>query len=222
MENGVVSHYGLSKDPCHQPDLLHIHGSFISPNYQLTTTNLFPVFSAQKIGGGINPEIRIPAPLYWKSEPEFYSPDSYPEWVDKADKVFWRGGNTGGRVNASNWKGFHRHRLVTMLNHSNIQSAIDETGSGGGRCSAPWARVDPLCQILGERPITDSALLVSHAEKRFDVGFNAYGCVDPSTSFDCAYLDDYYRLLKPVPLKEGQRHKYLLDVDGNGFSGMCL
>lgn len=196
-----MSRYALSKSPCHQPDLLRLHGSFISPNYQLTTTYLFPLFSGQNIGGGINPEIRTPTPLYWKSETEFYSPDIYPQWSDKSDAVFWRGGNTGGRVNASNWEGFQRHRLVTMSNHSEIQRAVGGNGSGDRYCTAPWAMVDPSCQILGNGPTTGAARRASHVKERFDVGFNAYGCVDPDTSFTCGGRFRSFMLSNSIPIK---------------------
>ncbi|KAK1987330.1 hypothetical protein LZ30DRAFT_536528, partial [Colletotrichum cereale] len=218
MDGGFVSDYQQSKNPCHQPDLLHIHGSFVDPIYQLTTTDLFPLFSLQKIAS-INREIVVPWPLYWSSHAEFFAPDTDTNWSQKDDKLFWRGGNSGGRVKSSNWKGFQRHRLVTLVNATETRAVLRER-----KCDTQWAMTDGMCRYLLGLGKSEAEGILDVLERSVDIAFSAFGCSEQDPPrvdgiSGCEYLDGVYQHREFVPLRSGQKNKYLVDIDGNGFSG---
>lgn len=202
------------KSVCDHPKLLESHGSFVDPQYpELVTTELAPVFSVQKIRS-VNQEIRVPSTLYW-SEPASYFAEDFQPWDLKTSKVFWRGGNSGGRVDQFNWRRFHRHLLVAGLNSTLIEGASD------GTCPS-WALSDEICEL----PPEDRNRLAEFARQNMDVGFYAFGCVDKnftrSNKSGCDYLDENFRSLPTASLQNVQGHKYLLDVDGNGYSGKSI
>jgi hypothetical protein len=217
-QGGFVSNFQLSKNPCHQPDLLYLHGSLMSPSYTLTTQQLFPLFSVQQIAN-VNHEIRVPSTYYWNEEPLYHSADTHDagNWSLKANKLFWRGGNSGGRVYKDNWKGFQRHRFVTMTNATEIEQAEQS-----GECTLPWAMSDIMCKFV--RNGGDRHALSRFVRANTDIGFYAFGCSDqdstrPGGEMGCSYLDDHYETISSMKFSKMQSYKYLADLDGNGYSG---
>lgn len=113
MTEGYVSNYTLSTSLCHQPDLQGLHGFLVEPISIATGDKLFPMFGSSKLT--VNSEILIPAAMYIKGDARF-NPGNYVPWEEKNSSMVWRGIASGGRNKESNWKAFHRHRLVSMLN----------------------------------------------------------------------------------------------------------
>ncbi|KAE9963611.1 hypothetical protein BLS_009123 [Venturia inaequalis] len=218
MPHGFVNDFEASKDICQQPDLLYLHGSLLAPSFNLVSRQLFPLFSAQKIKG-VNPEIRIPSTLYW-TEDNRYIASQKPkpsEWSKKRENVVWRGSNTGGRVSKSNWKSFHRHRFVTMTNASNIH-AVEESGV----CHFPWAMSEIMCHFLWKRG--DRHALSRFVKAYLDIGFYAFGewpnkvCSGNVEDVGCQHLQDAYEPVPGMSMDTMQNSKYLVDIDGNGYS----
>jgi len=113
MKEGYVENYTLSTSLCHQPDLQGLHGFMIEALSISTGDTLFPMFGSSKLT--VNSEILIPAAMYYVADPRFTSEVHVP-WEEKKNMMVWRGLASGGRNKENNWKGFHRHRLVSMLN----------------------------------------------------------------------------------------------------------
>ncbi|KAL0929330.1 glycosyltransferase family 90 protein (capsular associated protein) [Colletotrichum truncatum] len=225
-----VQDYDLSKMPCHQPELLKLHGSFVAPREQLYSTDLLPLFSEQSTAH-LEHVIRTPAALDWVEDWKYHSEEDteHSQWSSKLDKAVWRGSNTGSRVTAANWKKNHRHRLVAMTSAHNIEKAAQS-----GNCS--WAMPSRMCERLQNR--MNGAALLEFCRNHVDIGFSVSNvCEDPdeeypkltedeielATTMNCSYLEVDYEYAGFIPLSQCLQYKFLVDVDGYGFSeGLLL
>lgn len=119
--DGYVSNWTHSKNVCEHPDLRNVFGTFVNPRFTSVNTTLFPLFGGCKIAG-VNNDILLPAAKYLSSEEEFAFNGTDISWSEKKDGLVWRGQATGGAHNDENWKRFHRHRFVAMLNGSFVST----------------------------------------------------------------------------------------------------
>lgn len=213
---GYVSNASLSAEFCHQPDLQGLEGIFIKPLTTAATKVLFPMFGGSKLA--TNNEILLPAPMYWNEEERFTGGDDHgPSWDNKIGPLIWRGVATGGRNNESNWKGFQRHRFVSMNNGTKLTRAEEGVEQ----------------PINFELPAT-TYNLAAQKDKRLgpwvsqwsDVGFTDLFCdpkVEPEQeNGQCIYTDKYYETVPGQKLAVQFYYKYLPDIDGNSFSGRYL
>ncbi|KAI1771072.1 glycosyltransferase family 90 protein [Hypoxylon cercidicola] len=213
---GYVSNASLSSEFCHQPDLQGLEGIFIKPLTTAATKVLFPMFGGSKLY--TNNEILLPAPMYWNDEERFTGGEDHgPSWNNKIGPLIWRGVATGGRNNESNWKGFQRHRFVSMNNGTQLARA--EEGA-----QQP---------INFELPST-TYNLAAQKDKRLgpwvsqwsDVGFIDLFCdeevLPKQEDGHCIYTDEYYKTVPSEKLAVQFSYKYLPDIDGNSFSGRYL
>lgn len=213
---GYVANSTLSAEFCHQPDLQGLEGIFIRPLTTAATKVLFPMFGGSKLA--TNNEILLPAPMYWNEEERFTGGDDHgPSWDNKIGPLIWRGVATGGRNNESNWRGFQRHRFVSMNNGTKLARA--EEGA-----EQP---------VNFELPST-TYNLAAQKDKRLgpwvsqwsDVGFTDLFCdpeVEPQEEDgQCIYTDEHYETVLGQKLAVQFYYKYLPDIDGNSFSGRYL
>ncbi|KAI0475714.1 glycosyltransferase family 90 protein [Xylariaceae sp. FL0804] len=213
---GYVSNYTLSTEFCHQPDLQGQEGIFIRPLSTSATQVLFPMFGGSKLA--TNNEILLPAPMYWNEEERFTGGGfTGPKWSRKYGPLIWRGVATGGRNNESNWKGFQRHRFVSMNNGTKLLRAE-------GALEAPinFELPDPVYGLSAQR----EGRLGEWVSEWADVGFTDLMC-DPSIELEqewghCIYTDEQYDLVLGQAMAFQFEYKYLPDVDGNSFSGRYL
>jgi hypothetical protein len=203
-EEGYISNWTASMDPCLQPHLRQLHGSFVEPVSMSSTDELIPLFGGSKLP--MNNEILIPGAMYL-TEDEFYSGGEFhgPAWHWKTTGAVWRGDASGGRAKAHTWHHFHRHRLVDMLNATTV-SVAETTGK------RPVTFEPPDTSIYSSAR-AESKELGKWLETFADVGFT-YLC-PPG---ECDYLTDYYHVVERVPMKMQYSYKFLPDVDGNSFS----
>ncbi|PLB53516.1 hypothetical protein P170DRAFT_352605 [Aspergillus steynii IBT 23096] len=209
LQDGYVSNWPRSKDPCARPELQVLHGTFIEPNAASVTQELFPLFGGSKLSVGN--EILLPSSNDWASEDVFPSRQgSELDWNLKKGTVFWRGPATGGRNREENWTGFHRHRFVSMMNASTVEQA--DMGRSYLNFRLPsYQHYRLAAGIEGELP----EYLANHT----DVAFTHLACdgVDISDPH-CSYTDDYFSLAEDVPLAKQSNHKFLADLDGDSSS----
>ncbi|PHH75592.1 hypothetical protein CDD83_4385 [Cordyceps sp. RAO-2017] len=197
---GYVQNWTAAKDPCLQPHIRQLHGTFIEPISLSSTEELIPLFGGSKLP--LNNEILIPGAMYLTKR-EFYSGgDSHgPSWVRKKDGLIWRGDGSGGRARPHNWQHFHRHRLVDMLNGTSVSLAE----AAGGRAMAfelPSGDLDPGFASVG-------AWLGTFADAAF---------VHLCPGDRCGFLEDRFAPVKELPMRKQFRYKFLPDADGNSFS----
>lgn len=213
---------------CHQPDLQGLHGFFIEPISTASTDKLFPLFGSSKLAEGS--EILVPPTMYYKGDARFTNTDAPVPWEKKTDTIVWRGLASGGRNKIDNWKGFHRHRLVSMLNGTqallmpNSSDFIDIA-------SLPleiynlqtWKFPKPKAQAMGEwlTSFTDAAFNDLACFPRPDIHPRDHlDRRDPDPRvFGCEYTDYLFEPKLSINLLGQHGNKYLPDVDGNSFSG---
>jgi hypothetical protein len=207
---GYVQNFTGAMDPCTQPHLRSLHGTFIEPLSISTTAELIPLFGGCKLPN--NNEILIPGAMYLTEDPFYSGGASHgPAWDDKIDGVIWRGVASGGRNQKDNWTHFHRHRLVEMLNGTTVHK-MEANGVRAMTFEMPPSerydfarrRTHQLGDWIGEFA---------------DAGFVHLLCFpagDPET--ECDYIKDYFGPIEGKPMAEQYRYKFLPDVDGNSFS----
>ncbi|KAJ5084215.1 Lipopolysaccharide-modifying protein [Penicillium alfredii] len=208
---GYVQNFTLNKDICIRPELQALHGTFIEPVSISTSHNLFPLFGGSKIS--VNNEILIPPAMYWADDERYSGGDAEHggPWEQKHNQLIWRGAATGGRAKAHTWKGFQRHRFLSMVNATAVQGAEDNGGPA----------INFQLPNQTEYGLNSTQTFLSQFVGQYaDVGFGHLVC-DPYVFENpyCPYLDPYFNVTPGMPMKEMYGYKYLPDLDGNSFSG---
>ena len=237
---GFVANFSMARDPCMHPHLRNLHGTFVEPISQATSNRLLPMFSGSKLP--MNNDILLPAAIYWSDEERFSAGMTRIPWANKRDAVVWRGSASGGRNRVENWTRFHRHRLLSMLNGTQVemteaaQKRIEETGEKIPNAkqhappgSEPGAPDVYNYTIPRNFPLPDQRLYPLRAVALGVLGdwvrsfsnsaFVWLNCFPGTSTFGCSYTGKYYRRMKEMALHREFRYKYLPDVDGNSFSG---
>jgi hypothetical protein len=211
-EHGYVSNWTFAKDPCEQPHLRSLHGTFIEPVSVSTSQQLIPLFGGSKLP--MNNEILLPPATYLNADPLYSGGDSQgPSWERKKDELIWRGVASGGRNKADTWRHFQRHRFVQMVNGSAVLHA-ETTRVPAETFDLPsWEYYKlkaPRNGYLGDwlSTFTDAAfidLLCFPQEGRGNRG--------------CSYSAPFFEFKDSIPMMEQYKYKFLPDIDGNSFSG---
>lgn len=211
---GYVSNYTLSLDICHQPDLQGLHGWLVEPISVKNGDKLVPYFGSSKIS--LHSEILLPAAMYYDDDPNFQAQAPPIPWETKTDTLFWRGLASGGRNHAGNWKAFHRHRLISMLNGTQALLMPDNSSFIDIQSLPlePWN-----LSIWNDNSKPRNELAGEWLNSFTDVGFTGLACFPPEGNDGCNYTNYLFATHPRVNLLEQHRHKYLVDVDGNSFSG---
>lgn len=195
--------WNIASDICHQPDLKWLHGFMLSPASLKVTQDLAPVFSQSKISG-FN-DILFPSPWNYVDKVVYDPSKDFPDppYLDKENSLFWIGSTSEGVSNRGEWKGMPRQRLAHLINNNTMgQVSVLLPSSQPGTYSY---------QIMdGDAPARDLGLQAS---------------VHISDVTRCSDCGDQAEELKTAPHVEFQSHwnyRYLIDLDGAGFSGRFL
>ena len=231
---GFVSNWTVAKDPCIHAHLRNMHGSFVEPISQSTTTKLLPMFSGSKMP--FNNDILLPAAVYWNDDDAFSTTSARVPWSRKRNEVLWRGSASGGRNTDHNWTRFHRHRLLSMLNGTQIQMALearDATTAAQETVEEPTRKGTPSAyqshSVPSNFPLPNQTLYPLHSStlgvlpdwmrSLSNAAFTWLVCFPATRDYRCPYTGSWYRRGNTMPLARMFRAKYLPDVDGNSFSG---
>ncbi|KAB8596106.1 hypothetical protein FH972_025815 [Carpinus fangiana] len=234
---GYVTNWTLARSACDNPDLRNLHGYLIEPFIRSTTSSLFPLFSGCKVSG-VNNDILIP-PAYYFTDDENFSGNVDSShlipWSEKKSKAIWRGAASGGTSKRENWTRFQRHRLVSMLNASQVMAAEGLHYSWTPPISSeqenlfreatvqniplPNATLYPLAALT-----TEPTSLGAWTAYMGDAAFTHFMCYPQQYSEltpgkDCDYLAHYYEWSEGIPMMDVFKHKYLPDADGFSYSG---
>ncbi|MCJ1372587.1 capsule-associated protein CAP1 [Loxospora ochrophaea] len=192
---GFISNKTAFSDICLSPSLRETFGFFDRPNAFDIVHDLFPIFSQSKISSF--QDILYPSPWYWSDKVPYDNKKDY-AWAKKKNKMWWRGSTTGGFSRNGGWRRQHRQKFVQKIN-SPDQARIFENQSS--LISEKWQ----------ETSVPRSSL-----KDLFDVKFSHIGQCDPG---DCDAQREFFEVVKPADQQEAWAYKYLLDIDGNAFSG---
>ncbi|EGX96434.1 endoplasmic reticulum-resident kdel protein, putative [Cordyceps militaris CM01] len=201
---GYVRNWTAAIDPCEQPHLRQLHGSFVEPISISTTDELVPLFGGCKLA--LNNELVIPGAMYLTDEPRYSGGASHgPDWDSKRDGLVWRGVDSGGRARDNNWYHLQRHRLVEMLNGTTV-ARVERTGERALAFDLPPAALYPSRHRAAGQ-------LGAWVARLADVGFTSLCFPD-----GCEFLRPFLREAAPVDMQQQYEYKFLPDVDGNSFS----
>lgn len=217
-----IADWSVAADPCHQPDLANLHGFYLSPSAFKATHKLSPVFSQSK-APGFN-DVLYPSPWNYLDKVAYnpvnatgvpgsslYLPGSPdPPFREKESLLYWRGATSEGfSTGLGTWRGMTRQRMVHLANnltrsaHDGVTLLIPEPN-----------RVDKYTYTTLLGSSLDSIGLNSSI--RFVD--NIVRCADP----DCDAQATEFGLVEPHDFQKHWRYKYLVDLDGAGFSGRFL
>ena len=192
---GFIHNTTAFSDICNSPSLRRSFGFFDRSNAFDITHDLFPVFSQSKVSSF--QDILYPSPWYWAGRVT-YNDEEDVDWAAKFNKLYWRGSTTGGFSRNGGWRRHHRQQFVQKANSLEPATLLNHTTGGE---DGEWVAVS-----------------VPHTAVRdfFDVKFTFVGQCDPG---DCAAQREFFELAPHAEQSDAFRYKYLLDVDGNAFSG---
>ncbi|KAJ3575468.1 hypothetical protein NP233_g1085 [Leucocoprinus birnbaumii] len=186
-----------SMDPCLHPKILDIHGQFLSYNGHPPGPDRAMVPKFTYCSTSLHHDIRIPNAGSWVED----LPHN-PEWEDRPDeRLAWRGRNTGIWHTPDNkWRDSQRPRAVNFANR--MDGAVNVL-------FPPPNRDDPVGEgVEVSRSKLNPAL--------FDVAF-----VESPLQCQKDYCHEIERMFewrRFQDAKEAGNFKYVLDVDGNGWS----
>ncbi|KAL1836420.1 hypothetical protein VTJ49DRAFT_5170 [Mycothermus thermophilus] len=218
---GYIKNFTAAMDPCLQPHLRGMHGTYIEAISMSTTRELVPIFGECKLPP--NNEILIPSAMYIAEDiRKEYSGggERGGPWSKKKDAVVWRGSASGLRNKAENWWHNHRHRFIQMLNATTL-GAIEAGDTGAARTFRLLSPDKDPYNIRARR----EGRLAEWVSTWSDVAFTDLLCWPPEDGEDgkpkktCRHNDDIMSVAPGIPFKQLYDYKYLPDIDGNSFSG---
>ncbi|GAA6025765.1 hypothetical protein JCM10207_000786 [Rhodosporidiobolus poonsookiae] len=191
-KRSYIYDHGAAMDICQHPEIMPIHGFTSAPGTDAGP--LVPLFTFAKTN--VHSDILV-TPL------EQYS-DTYigydPDWEKKPfDKLMWRGSTTGIDFYVQNdWKNSQRARLHFVTNAKE------------GTREVLWAEGDG---VVAEKKYNTDGLNRAYMDVSFSGG--PVQC-DPET---CEIMKEMIDFKETMGLNEAYQYKYVMDVDGNGWSG---
>lgn len=194
-ELGFIYNQTAFSDICQSPSLSETFGFFDRPNAFNIVHDLFPIFSQSKISS--YSDIIFPSPWYWFGKVP-YDEKLDMAWEEKSDHIYWRGSTTGGFSRDGGWRRQHRQHVVKKANAKDQAKILENRGS---EAEEDWH--------VKEVPRSDF-------KDTFDVHFSHIGQCDPN---DCKAQKEFFEIKDSADQQAAWKYKYLLDMDGNAFSG---
>lgn len=204
-----VDNFGASQDVCQNADLHRSQGIITAPTSCSLTHSLVPVFSPSK--PSLFNDIVYPSIWYWiKAQVEDYKEKDDPDWSAKDDTLYWTGSATGGYATMDNWQDLQRQRLVLKVT--------------GDSDATPSSNVTLLQKAPGSKIWEPYQTQWRNLSDLFDIRItSATQCTEEA----CETMLSTFNLLahdihnnpNTDPIHATYGSKYVLDMDGNAFSG---
>ncbi|KAL5501707.1 hypothetical protein ACEPAH_8967 [Sanghuangporus vaninii] len=203
-----IHNHRASMDPCYHPQHIITHGTFL-PLGAGPKPQRFPAPLVSNCASPLHADIRATS---MAQSSEFAHED--PRWEDKDDdRLFWRGTPTGMWHHQNvNWRASQRVRLVN----------ITRTAAAGHMFE--W-EPEPYISFLDPTPESDEPVGEAgrHARRRVNRALMDVSFSGPVTGCEGIVCDTMASQLSwsshvPSDAHGAGRYKYVLDVDGNGWS----
>jgi hypothetical protein len=194
---GFIRNATAFNDVCNSPSMEKSFGFFDRPNAFDVTHDLFPIFSQSKISSF--QDILYPSPWYFMGRVK-YEPERDMPWEEKTPVMYWRGSTTGGFSRDGGWRRQHRQKFLTKIQPLNTAKILELDNNSTAEESL-WR---------------EKTISMADMAKYFDVKFTYIGQCDPG---DCDAQREYFGTVEPVNMFDALASRYLLDIDGNAFSG---
>lgn len=200
-----LQNWTLSASPCHQPDLAHLHGFYLSPAAFKPSHELLPVFSQSKAHGYA--DILYPSAWNYMDKVKYEPSEPYPDapFESKRNALFWRGATSEGLSKDATWKGMARQRLVHLVNNA----------TEGVPILAPHP-TQPGSFIYKLLPATSLPAL------GLDIDIAIVDEIVRCWDADCTDQEAEFGLVGKSDFQAHWGYRFLMDLDGAGFSGRFL
>ncbi|GAA6001465.1 hypothetical protein JCM10207_006679 [Rhodosporidiobolus poonsookiae] len=189
-----------SMNMCENPEWQYLHGFTSWPGMRPQT--LRPLFSFAKTT--MHSDILLtPLEQYWDHEPWD------PKWEDKqSDKAVWRGSTTGVWFDRGTWwRSSQRVRLWFM--------GKDKRGTRRVRFSGEGLETPQGVESLVERNVSTLALM----DRYVDFAFTGKEGQCSEEDGSCEAVRQLFDFQRAFGWNEANEYKYMLDLDGNAWSG---
>lgn len=218
-----VANWSYAADICHQPDLAHLHGFYLSPAAFKASNTLQPVFSQSK-PHGYN-DILYPSAWNYMDKVRYFpldpmgnlgEPDYFPgnpdiPFSEKKNVLFWRGSTSEGvaeGIGRATWRGMVRQRIVYLANnltdasYDNVVLLLPKHNTGKYEY-----------ELVSGNDVEKLGLLMDiHIVDR----------IARCGGVDCDDQAEEFGLVQPTDFQDHWQYRYLFDLDGAGFSGRFL
>lgn len=201
--NGIfLNNWSLSASPCHQPDLAHLHGFYLSPAAFKPSHVLQPVFSQSKPHGYF--DILYPSAWNYLDKVRYEPSESHPDppFVSKESKLFWRGATSEGLSKHATWKGMARQRLVHLANNA--------------------TQPVPIPLPIPNQPKSYAYHFLPPSSLGLNLDIGIVDSIARCWDADCTNQALEFGLVGKADFQDHWRYKFLFDLDGAGFSGRFL
>ncbi|THY35634.1 hypothetical protein D6D01_01110 [Aureobasidium pullulans] len=131
--------------------------------------------------------------------PGDYNAEVDSAWDEKHTSIYWAGTTTGGHNTASNWRNMQRQRMV--LNTMPSTGPHNITLLEQSKYEKSWKQVEANSTSL-------------QSLMNIFIG-NVGQCEEPT----CSEMEQAFAEKGDLEMSASYSHKYVLDIDGNGFSG---
>ena len=200
---GFVSNFASFSDICLTPSVSEAFDPFNS--YQVSH-ELVPIFSTSKLSSFH--DIPYPSTWYYTKRVHF-DEESSVSWDEKKPKLYWRGSTSSGWSEKGEWRNHLRQNVIIRLHDRSPVTVLQK-------------------HETSEMP--DNSTTSTHAtvlwttrkgsgkgfRSRIDAHFTEIKQCSPE---DCKAQTSLFDVKKPSPQAEAWKFRYLLDMDGNAFSG---
>lgn len=207
-----LANWSLANDLCHQPDLAHLHGIYLAPAAFKASHDLYPIFSQSKVPG-FN-DILYPSAWNYIDKAQYAPTPEYPDpaFPHKNASLFWRGATSEGFSSGNGqWKGMARQRFVQLANGLN------------GTSSTAYPLLLPHATAAGEDKLAYANLPLLQLTSLLATDIRIVSSIARCGGRDCPdQAAEFAPLVGPTDFQTHWGYKYLLDLDGAGFSGRFL
>ncbi|EIW72778.1 hypothetical protein TREMEDRAFT_26330 [Tremella mesenterica DSM 1558] len=194
-EKSFVWNHKATMNPCEHPTLAHLSGALAAHGKGVTASKiLFPVLAMCKTP--LHSDILAVAMEAWTEDV-----DVDPPWEEKSDdRLLWRGSTTGIHFGPKTpWNISQRINLVSKGNQTTGMLEVFDVRDETFRVGTPSTR--EIAKL--NHDLLDVAFAGRPAQ-----------CEQPT----CDEMAKNYRFEPWLSRAEGNKYKYILDVDGNGWS----
>jgi len=191
-----VSNITESQDVCTHRDFEQEYAFLNNPDTLRLIHAPVPVWS--QASPSTFQDIMFPSP-YYQAHWGDYNAEKDTYWEEKKNNIYWTGSTTGGRNTPDNWRGMQRQRMVLNTMRKTGPHNITLLEQTKGR--KDWKQV----------PANSTSL-----QSLLTIFVNGIVQCDDSS---CEEMERAFADKGDTAMSASQGSKYVLDMDGNGFSG---
>ena len=218
-----VHNVTAAMDVCSHPSFRNMHGLFIAPETMRLTHSLVPIFSQAK-ASSFN-DILYPSPFYGlEMDRQAPKPTADVEWDQKLSQLYWAGSSTGGHATSETWQIMQRQRWVLHADREYMAEKdvilLQESVPAGHWIPYKSSFTSPFPpETISEDGLPPNS---TNAAPIADLFSLTISLIPQCTGEACEAERKAFHLSGVVPLPgpdDSLKSKYVLDIDGNSFSG---